>query len=238
MVEFLVRRERKLDVKADVAVRRLERLERENLQLEVEMLESSLPEALADKTKVVKLLVDKWFVDKGFGFGKVPSGEVVFIHASVVQGAGVLIIGTEAWVQVVSDDARAQGGSELAEPGDTPRGSKRETGKGRAKRQSVPELAAQSERAVSEVCTHPPGLIRDESTAVRSVAPTAGDSPSLPEATLSCQNEAPLLQGLVAHERGQSRETSTRSLWSTWWRTSTLRPLAKTESRCASSSQI
>ena len=28
MVEFLVRRERKLDVKADVAVRRLERLER------------------------------------------------------------------------------------------------------------------------------------------------------------------------------------------------------------------
>ena len=31
MVEFLVRRERKLDVKADVAIRRLERLERENL---------------------------------------------------------------------------------------------------------------------------------------------------------------------------------------------------------------
>ena len=72
MVEFLVRRERKLDVKADVAIRRLERLERENLQLEDEVLESSLPEALADKTKVVKLIVDKWFVDKGFGFGKVP----------------------------------------------------------------------------------------------------------------------------------------------------------------------
>ena len=34
MVEFLVRRERKLDVKADVAIRRLERLERENLQSE------------------------------------------------------------------------------------------------------------------------------------------------------------------------------------------------------------
>ena len=59
MVEFLVRRERKLDVKADVAIRRLERLERENLWLEDEVLESRLPEALADKTKVVKLLVDK-----------------------------------------------------------------------------------------------------------------------------------------------------------------------------------
>ena len=94
---------------ADVAIRRLERLERENLQLEDEVLESSLPEALADKTKVVKLLVDKWFVDKGFGFGKVPSGEVVFIHASCVQGAEVLVNGTEAWVQAVSDDARAQG---------------------------------------------------------------------------------------------------------------------------------
>ena len=79
-------------------------------KLEDEALEASLPEALADKTKVVKLLVDKWFVDKGFGFGKIPSGEVVFIHASAVQGAEVLMIGTEAWVQVVSDDARAQEG--------------------------------------------------------------------------------------------------------------------------------
>ena len=41
------------------------------------------------------------------------------------------------------------------------------------------ELAAQSERAVSEVCTHPPGLLRDEPIAEHSVAPTAGDSPLL-----------------------------------------------------------
>ena len=34
MVVFLVRRERKLDVKAEVAIRRLERLEKENFQLE------------------------------------------------------------------------------------------------------------------------------------------------------------------------------------------------------------
>ena len=77
MVEFLVRRERKLDVKADVAVRRLERLEKEHSQLEDEEREASLPDALADRTK-------------GFGFGKVTTGEVIFIHASVVRGAQVL----------------------------------------------------------------------------------------------------------------------------------------------------
>ena len=67
MVEFLVQRERKLDVKtADVAARRLERLERESSQLEDEEREASLEEALADRAKVVKLTVDKWFVDKGF----------------------------------------------------------------------------------------------------------------------------------------------------------------------------
>ena len=136
MVEFLVRRERKLDVKADVAVRRLARLEKEHSQLEDEECEASLPDALADRTKVVKLVVDKWFVDKGFGFGRVPTGEVIFIHASVVRGAEVLMIGTDAWVQVVHDDARAQGGIEHAKPGDMPRGKRRETKRGQAKWQS------------------------------------------------------------------------------------------------------
>ena len=59
MVEFLVRRERKLDVKADVAVRRLARLEKEHSQPEDEEREASLPDAFADRTKVVKLVVDK-----------------------------------------------------------------------------------------------------------------------------------------------------------------------------------
>ena len=58
----------------------------------------------------MKLIVDKWFVDKGYGFGRAPTGEVVFIHASVVQGAEVLVVDTEAWTQVVSDQARAEGG--------------------------------------------------------------------------------------------------------------------------------
>ena len=186
-------------MKADVSIRRLERLERENLQLEDEVLESSLPEALADKTKVVKLLFDKWFVDKGFGFGRAPTGEVVFIHASAVQGAEVLMIGTEAWVQVVSDDARAQGGSEPAEPGGRPRGSKRETGKGRAKRQSVPDERPSSRQSwrpsPNEQCPRCAPILRAclatshlRSAVSRRQPVTA---PSLPEATLSCQDEAP-----------------------------------------------
>ena len=84
---------------------------------------------LTSQSKTVKVVVDKWFVDKGYGFGKVPTGEVLFIHASSAQGSEVLMIGTDAWVQVVNDDARAQGGIELLEPGsETPgglRGTKR-----------------------------------------------------------------------------------------------------------------
>ena len=72
-----------VDLQTDVAVRRRESLEREYSELEDEEREASLDEALSDKTKVVKLTVDKWFVDKGFD--NVQTGEVVFIHASVVQ---------------------------------------------------------------------------------------------------------------------------------------------------------
>ena len=107
LAEFLVRRERKLHVQTDVAARRLERLEKDNFQVEDEEHEASLSDSLADKAKVVKLVVDTWFADKGFG--EVPSGEVVFIHASVVQGAKVLTNGTDTWVQVANDDARSQG---------------------------------------------------------------------------------------------------------------------------------
>ena len=71
----------------------------------------------------MKVLVDKWFVDKGHGFRKALTGEIVFIHAGVVQGAEVLTVGSDAWVQVVSDDARAQGGGfELGELGGETRG--------------------------------------------------------------------------------------------------------------------
>ena len=109
LLGVLVRRERSAETKAEIAARRLDRMEREQHEADDAEHEANLQEALANQSKTVKVLVDKWFVDKGYGFGKAPTGEVVFIHASAVQSAEVLTIGTDAWVQVVNDDARAQG---------------------------------------------------------------------------------------------------------------------------------
>ena len=108
LLGVLVRKERSAEAKAEIAARRLNRMERERDQESEAECEATLEEALADHSKVVRVIVDKWFVDKGFGFGKTPSGQIVFIHASAVQGAEVLKIGTDARVEVVNDDARAQ----------------------------------------------------------------------------------------------------------------------------------
>ena len=110
LVGVLVRRERCAETTAEIATRRLTRMEQERDEESEAECEATLEEALTNQSKVVKVIVDKWFVDKGFGFGKTPTGEIVFIHASAVQGAEVLKIGTDARVQVVNDDARAQGG--------------------------------------------------------------------------------------------------------------------------------
>ena len=110
LVGIVVRRERSAETKAEIAARRLDRMEREQHDVADAEHEANLQEALTNQSKAVKVLVDKWFVDKGYGFGKAPTGEIVFIYASAVQGAEVLTIGTDAWVQVVNDDARAQGG--------------------------------------------------------------------------------------------------------------------------------
>ena len=109
LLGVLVRRERCAQTKTEIAARRLDRMEREQTEADDAEHEANLQEALANQSKAVKVVVDKWFVDKGYGFGKAPKGEIVFIHASAVQGAEVLTIGTDAWVQVVNDDARAQG---------------------------------------------------------------------------------------------------------------------------------
>ena len=65
MLEFLVRRERKVDVRTEVAVKKLQRLEKERDEENDKEREATLKEALFDKTKVVKLVVGRWFVDKG-----------------------------------------------------------------------------------------------------------------------------------------------------------------------------
>ena len=151
----------------------------------------------------MKLVVDKWFVDKGFGFGRVPTGEVVFIHASVVRGAEVLTIGTDAWVQVVHDDARAQevyrackawGHAAWKEERDKERAAKVAEQVRRAAALTA-ELAARSEKEVSEVCSHPPGL-HDEAAAV---TPQPTCSPSL-------VNSKPLQAGSFRATRPRSNK--------------------------------
>ena len=47
---------------------------------------ANLEEALTNQSMAVKVIVDKWFVGGGYGFGRPPTGEIIFIHASAVQG--------------------------------------------------------------------------------------------------------------------------------------------------------
>ena len=96
------------------------------------------------------------------------------------------MIGTDAWVQVVRHDARAQGSIEHAKPGDTPRGDE-ERDKERASKVAeqvrraaamTADLAAQSEKEVSEMCSHPPGL-HDEPAKTGSVTSPVTRQPVL-----------------------------------------------------------
>ena len=64
LVGVLVRRERCAEVKTEVAARRLERMEREKDDADDAEHEADLQEALENQTKVVRLVVDKWFVDQ------------------------------------------------------------------------------------------------------------------------------------------------------------------------------
>ena len=174
----------------------------------------------------MKLTVDKWFVDKGFGFGRAPTGEVVFIHASVVQGAEVLVIGTEAWTQVVSDHARAEGGYGARKAWGR-RAWKEEKDRERASRAAqrvrraaalTAELAVQSENKVFDVCSHPPGLSDEPQVAARSHL--VNDSPpcsppslgvrETPSSTLPV-NTKPLQGARVSHLAGSLRASRPRS---------------------------
>ena len=189
MVGVLVRRERSAEHKAEAATRRLDRMEREQTEADDAEHEANLQEALANQSKAVKVLVDKWFVDKGYGFGKAPTGEIVFIHASAVQGAEVLTIGTDAWVQVVNDDARAQGGYRAKRAwGRNAWKAERDKENANKVAQQVrraaaltAELAAQSEKKTAAVCDQPPGL---DELAGHIEAPNMGAGGSHPQATM------------------------------------------------------
>ena len=187
MVGVLVRRERSAEHKAEAATRRLDRMEREQTEADDAEHEANLQEALANQSKAVKVLVDKWFVDKGFG--KAPTGEIVFIHASAVQGAEVLTIGTDAWVQVVNDDARAQGRYRAKRAwGRNAWKAERDKENANKVAQQVrraaaltAELAAQSEKKTAAVCDQPPGL---DELAGHIEAPNMGAGGSHPQATM------------------------------------------------------
>ena len=108
-----------------------DRMKREQNEADDAEHEANLQEALTNQSKAVKVVVDKWFVDKGYSFGRAPAGEVIFIHASGVQVAEVLTIGTDAWVQVVKTILEHRRGIELRELGGEtrgrPRGAKSQT---------------------------------------------------------------------------------------------------------------
>ena len=52
------------------AARRLDRMERERHEADDAEHEANFQEAFTNQSKAVKVLVDKWFIDKGNGFGK------------------------------------------------------------------------------------------------------------------------------------------------------------------------
>ena len=57
-----------------------------SLEIKVEMKTEVMEKEKNDEEDEAHMeQADKWFVDKGFGFGKVKTSETIFIHASVVQ---------------------------------------------------------------------------------------------------------------------------------------------------------
>ena len=58
-------RERCAGTKAEIAARRLDKMEREQDEADDAEHEANFQEALTNQSKTVKVIVDKWFVDKG-----------------------------------------------------------------------------------------------------------------------------------------------------------------------------
>ena len=104
-------------------------------------------------------------------------------------GAEVLTIGTDAWVQVVNDDARAQGGYRARRAwGQDVWQAEKDKEKANKVAQQVrraatltAELAAQSEKKTATVCDQPPGL---DELAGHIEAPNMGAGGSHPQATM------------------------------------------------------
>ena len=140
--------------------------------------------------------------------------------------AEVLVVGTEAWTQVVSDQARAEGGYRARKAWGQ-RAWREEKDREKASRAAqqvrraaslTAELAARSESKVFEVCSHPPGL-SDESLVTVGLH-IVNDSPPCSPPTLGMSetqaNTLPVttkpLQGArVSHLAGSFRAPRPRS---------------------------
>ena len=107
LTDLLVRHERNVAMKTEVASRRLERMEKEKDNEADTENEANLEQAVEDKSKFAKLVVDKWCGDKGFGFGKVKRRSSSM--PALTKERCLLMVGTDAWTEVVSDGARAKG---------------------------------------------------------------------------------------------------------------------------------
>ena len=101
---------------ADVGVEKVKvkKMEKEQEKEDEEKVEElSFKEGVQGKV-VMRGMVRKWFVDKGFGFVEV-KGYSVFCHADRVVGQDWLRVGQEAWVKVMEDKARGEGSAKGAQ---------------------------------------------------------------------------------------------------------------------------
>ena len=94
-------------------------MERERDEEEQAEHEGSLEEALTNRTKVVRVAIDKWFVGRGLSLALAKSRQAKSSSSTGFLGAEVLMVGTDAWVQVLNDDVRAHGGIGQGRLGDT-----------------------------------------------------------------------------------------------------------------------
>ena len=101
MLVQLVRRERIAEVKGEIAARSLTRLEEDT---PVDDEAKDLEDAVQHR-RVMRCKVDKWLIDRGFGFA-MAQGQTVFVHASVVRKAEFLRKDSLVMLKIVADPSR------------------------------------------------------------------------------------------------------------------------------------
>ena len=120
-------------------------MEKKKVEEKEKAEELSFEEGVQGKV-MMRGLVRKWFVDKGFGFVEV-KGHSVFCHADRVVGQDWLRVGQGAWVKVMEDKARGGGSWKAVEAWDLVRW---EEDQARRKAEEAVEVAARASRIAYE----------------------------------------------------------------------------------------